>query len=105
MEWNNDKSILEKTEVPDEKTAKKISKERINLPRVLCQKFNIDNTINELEKNNQELLGKWQESVWLKGELFLIVDEDNSALLNGYRLKYDREIGLIYKKEEKNLER
>lgn len=46
-----------------------------------------------------ERLGEWQGSPWLKGELFLILDDKCSADLCGYRLTYDQYDGLLYEKE------
>lgn len=57
-------------------------------------------TIHELERFNKQYLLSWQESPWLKGELILLLDEDQHADLNGYQLFYDKDIGLTYKRKE-----
>jgi len=85
--------------VPESKDAKIIAKQGIRLPNALCQKWNIEGTIKELEKQTLTYLRPWQGSPWLKGELFLILDEQLKATLNGYALRYDEKRGLTYEKE------
>lgn len=94
----NENSILANT-VPDLQTAKLIARQRIRLPNCLCQKWNIDETIKTLEKQTMQYLMAWQESPWLKGELFLILDEKLQTSLNEYCLQYDENKGLMYEKE------
>jgi CRISPR-associated endonuclease/helicase Cas3 len=67
----------------------------VKLPPALATPWNTDKTIDALEESNQGLPGDWQNSPWLKDELFLVLDEDNTAALNGHKLTYDRELGLI----------
>ena len=86
--------------VPSEDEAQKIASQRIRLPHVLTMKWNIEKTIHELERFNKQYLLSWQESPWLKGELILLLDEDQHADLNGYQLFYDKDIGLTYKRKE-----
>ncbi|NLY32000.1 MAG: CRISPR-associated helicase Cas3' [Firmicutes bacterium] len=85
--------------VPDDVVAKTLARQRIRLPNVLGGHWIIDQTIAELEQLNVGLL-VWQESPWLKGELFLILDENSSAHLCGYKLTYDKNDGLLYEKED-----
>lgn len=94
----NENSILANT-VPDLQTAQFIARQRIRLPNCLCQKWNIDETIKTLEKQTMQYLMAWQESPWLKGELFLILDEKLQTSLNEYCLQYDENKGLMYEKE------
>ena len=65
----------------------------IQLPRELC--WNIDETIRELESISLRELWAWQQSDWLKGELFLVLDEHLDAELCGYQLHYDQSYGMI----------
>ena len=44
----------------------------------------------------------WQLSPMLKGELVLLLDDALSVHLGGMFLRYDKETGLSYRKEEKN---
>ncbi len=87
--------------VPDNLLAKTLARQRIRLPNVLGGPWIIDRTIAELEQLNGGLLA-WQESSWLRGELFLILDEDSSAHLCGYKLTYDKNDGLLYEKEDES---
>jgi len=76
--------------------ARAIAECSIQLPRELC--WQIDNTISELERISLLELWAWQQSPWLKGELFLVLDKDLSAELCGYRLQYDKFYGLLLRK-------
>ncbi|MGI6085011.1 MAG: CRISPR-associated helicase Cas3' [Acetivibrionales bacterium] len=67
----------------------------LQLPRELC--WNIDKTIEELEKISLKNLWVWQRSPLLKGELFLILDSQLNTELCGYSLHYDQSYGLISK--------
>lgn len=89
------------TECPPPDIAKKIAQQCIRLPRALCSKYNIDDTIRELENMDNDLKA-WQESYWLRGELILFLDRSLTAELNGYKLSYSREKGMSYEqiKEE-----
>jgi len=101
LPWvENGREILE-TEVPSNELGKAIARQRIRLPRVLCSPWSIDNTIKELEQTVIERLFWWQQSPWLKGDLIVIVDQNYSATLNGYRLTYHPNDGLLYEKEVK----
>jgi hypothetical protein len=75
----------------------------VTLPRSLSSPWNIDKTIDELERDNRKRIpAAWQLSSWLKGELFLVMTwerEGLSARLGRYRLVYDRECGLIAERE------
>lgn len=101
LPWAEDYCELQSGIVPDDNTAKALTRQSVRLPHVFCTPWVIDQTIEELERIKIERLGIWQESSWLKGELFLILDEKCSANLCGYRITYDRDEGLLYEKEEK----
>ena len=85
--------------VPDNDTARLLACQSLRLPHELCYPWVIEKTIQTLEHRNAAL-SRWQESPWLKGELFMLLDENFSLPLNGYRLIYDREIGLTCEKED-----
>ncbi|QIB68679.1 CRISPR-associated helicase Cas3' [Aminipila butyrica] len=78
--------------------AKKISQQTIRLPHIFSYKT--DALIKELEGRNQAELFHWQSEPWLKGSLGIVLDEDNRAMLMGYKLYYDKQYGLIYGREE-----
>lgn len=84
---------------PEMELARALAECSIQLPRELCWKM--DETIKELEKIALNELREWQHSSWLKGELFLILDEHLSTELCGYHLQYDQRYGLLSKKLEK----
>ncbi len=92
-------SELPQNGIPDRELAKILARQRIRLPNILCGPWVIDKTIAELERLNGERLLAWQESPWLKGELFLILDENSSAHLCDYILTYDKNDGLLNEKE------
>ena len=73
-----------------------IAEQRLRLPSRFGQKWNIDKTVSELEKNG---IAEWQKSYLLKGKLVLFVDENNEAELLGYKLRYSYEKGLTCEKE------
>ena len=81
---------------PETELARAMAECSIQLPRELCWK--LDDTIRELETIALHELRAWQQCHWLKGELFLVLDEQLSAELCGYRLQYDRNYGMLSKK-------
>jgi hypothetical protein len=83
---------------PETELARALAECSIQLPRELCWK--VDNTIRELEKIALLELRGWQQSPWLKGELFLVLDEKLSTELCGYHLQYDQDYGMLSKKME-----
>lgn len=98
MLGDQDGSELLQNRVPEQLIAKTLARQRIRLPNKLCGARKIGQTIAELELLNGERLFLWQQSPWLKGELFLILDENMSAYLCGYRLTYNKNDGLLYEK-------
>jgi CRISPR-associated endonuclease/helicase Cas3 len=82
--------------LPDVELARAMAECSIQLPRELC--WNMDETISELEKISLKELSAWQQSPWLKGELFLVLDENLSTELCGYHLQYDQSYGMLSKK-------
>lgn len=84
---------------PPEDVCKVIAQQKLRLPAVFCQTWNVDRTIDELEQMDKHLTG-FQKSHWLKGELFLLLNEDLTRELCGFHVFYSRENGLTYKKAE-----
>ncbi len=78
---------------PNMEHARAMAECSIQLPRELC--WDLDKTIAELEKISLHELRAWQQSHWVKGELFLVLDEQLSAELCGYRLQYDQCYGML----------
>jgi len=87
--------------IPDDDTAKVLAGCCVRLPALFGGEWIIDKAINELEEkmNSIGLVKTWYQSPFLKGALTLILDESMEAMLCGYRIKYDKELGLIHEKE------
>jgi CRISPR-associated endonuclease/helicase Cas3 len=62
----------------------------------------VDRVIAELETTGRKVLPEWQQSHWLKGELFLLLEPDGSGSLCGYQLYYSEEDGMCVEKGEKD---
>ena len=71
--------------------------QRLRLPYVFGLGSKKKETIRELEDKNKKELSPWQLSPWLKGELILLLDQDNQGELNDYKLSYSLEKGLEYR--------
>lgn len=84
---------------PDEDSARRIARDSLRLPSALCMPHKIDGVIEELEAQGSAEVPMWQNSPWLHGCLFLVLDANNEAALSGYRLKYDGFLGLTYQKQ------
>ncbi len=102
LHWKDSPQIqrgISPSSVPDSQTARMLAQQSLRLPYSLSHEGIIDQTIRDLEASNQPLT-KWQESPWLKGMLFLILDKDHKTTLCGYRLAYHRDMGLLCEKEK-----
>jgi CRISPR-associated endonuclease/helicase Cas3 len=87
--------------IPEDGLARMIASCRLRLPSEFDAEWRIDETIKKLEEIcAKEHLEEWQKSGWLKGELFLILNEDRKTALCGYQLTYDQHMGLISEKLE-----
>ncbi len=82
---------------PDSRFAKALAACTIRLPASLTNYGRMDKVINTLEAT---YYSGWQQSPWLAGELVLALDEDNSAIVAGYRLRYDKLRGLLIDRVE-----
>lgn len=98
LQKDGDKIIRD---VPNDKLAKVIAGCSVSLPVYFTQKWNIDNTITELEelilKYNLDIL---YESYWLAGELFIVLDENYEMKLLDKYIVYDEKYGLSIKEKE-----
>lgn len=99
LPWQNDGKMMSAMEKPDCGTERLIAGQRLRLPRMLCTQWAISETIQALEAMTGEV-AVWQNAPLIKGELFLLLDEDFSANICGKMLRYDKDIGLIVEKEE-----
>ena len=85
---------------PSEEEAMEIARQRLRLPHRLCISYQIDQTVEQLERQTQQAVGEWQYSKWLQGELFLIFDRNRTAKIGTTRLTYSVQNGLETEKEE-----
>lgn len=102
LPWQCGGAAVAANAVPSKDEAIAILRQRLRLPSFFSKRWNIDSTINELEKMNAERLAEWQNSPYLKGELVLLFDESLSAKIGSTTLKYDKNIGLTYERENDN---
>lgn len=92
-----DNDIYEKMDDPQ--ISKLIAANTLKLPQILTENYNINKTINFLEKYNLEYLPKFQESAWLKGSLGIIFNENGFFEIGDYILKYSNKYGLSYERK------
>ena len=87
---------------PEEPLAKIIAGCHVRLPAYFGKEWIADKVIDELETAmvKEGIAAAWYKSYWLKGALCLILDDNLEAELCGCRLKYERQTGLAYEKEE-----
>lgn len=90
----------EVSECPDDEECRRIAEQKLRLPTMFCQSWNIDKNIRELKNNCMKYIAGWQNSPWLKNQLVLFLDEDLKGELNGYDLHYSFEKGLEFTKKE-----
>ncbi|MDR3344779.1 MAG: CRISPR-associated helicase Cas3' [Oscillospiraceae bacterium] len=97
---------LSECETPPMELAKRIACCSVNLPPRLCKPWQIEKTITELELRSRRF-NAWQQSPWLRGELYLVLDSELSAELCGVKLRYSEKYGFeeTGKKEEDEDER
>ncbi len=88
--------------ITDPIIAKKVAQNTLRLPMSLSKAYNIDQTINELERYNNSHLSQWRNSSWLKGSLGIIFDKNNEFILNGFKLLYDEKYGVTIERLDKN---
>lgn len=101
LPWIHDGKELDRYREPPADVARELARCSVQLPVSVCGRFDeLDATIEYLEQLNKDTLAVWQQSPWLRGELFLILDEQLSTRLKDYRLSYHPDYGLEYAKEE-----
>lgn len=89
-------------QVPTPQEARELARHSLRLPPAFCHEYVIDQTIRELEEASLPLAA-WQQSPWLKGLLFLVLDEELRARLGGRLLRYSKELGLLLEEEKELL--
>ena len=98
--WRQDGRAVAADEPPCWEDSLQIARQRLRLPGYFSRRWKIDEVIRELEEQNRTILPQWQQSPMLKGELVLLLDENLTANLAHTIIRYDREDGLTYQKEE-----
>jgi hypothetical protein len=79
----------------NERLAQAVASCIVTLPMNMCTPWRIDVVIEALEKDCIEQLPKaWQQSAWLRDELFLILDEDMCTQVLDFKLNYNQKYGL-----------
>lgn len=97
LPWIENGAELDRHREPSEEIARKLAQCSVRLPAAVCGKpKELDANIERLRQSNRQLLGAWQQSSWLRGELFLILDEHLQAEFGNYRLTYHPDFGLDY---------
>ena len=85
---------------PTPELAKAVVNCTLRLPAIFAATWNIDRVIKALEVKmiSEGIVEEWYKSYWLKGALFLILNENMETRLEDYILRYDRYLGLSYEK-------
>lgn len=103
LPWIGNGAELDPYVEPPAHIARKLARCSIRLPAAVCGKYReFDATIAYLEQINREWLSAWQLSPWLRGELFLILDDQLTAEFGKFRLIYHRQYGLDYTLKEED---
>ncbi|MDR3084879.1 MAG: CRISPR-associated helicase Cas3', partial [Christensenellaceae bacterium] len=100
LPWIEGGRLIEHDRMPDDDLGFTIAGCSVSLLSELAKPWNIDETIKELEKQKAKAIPPaWEESHWLRGELFLVLDEAFCCELQGKKLHYDQKYGLSIEKE------
>lgn len=86
------------SDLPSYARDKIIAEQVIRLPSALT--LNINSAIDQLETITSQHFPDWQKSVWLKGDVALILDENMTTSFNGWKITYSSDLGLNYEKED-----
>lgn len=95
LPWQSDGTSYDPAVCPDEDHCKLIAGQKLRLPSVFCSEWAYEKVIRELEEMDRHLTG-FQNSPLLKGELFLLLDENFTAELYGYTVTYSQSSGLSH---------
>jgi len=84
----------------DDVESKEIAQQLIRIPIAITPSPNkIVQAITDLEKLTSRFFLGWQNDIWLKGALALIVDQNLTVDFAGWHLSYSSKLGLEYEKE------
>lgn len=85
-------TVVAKDQPPEPAIAWQLATSTVRLPYRFSKPAVFDRALDQLE---HETDAGWQESALLRGQLQLCLDESFEATLANYRLRYDRNLGLI----------
>lgn len=80
--------------------SKRIAEQLIRIPSAVISEYNIDKAIRKLEKKTRILFPEWEDDVWLKGALAMVLDDNLKADFNGWHLGYSDKCGLSYERND-----
>ena len=100
LPWRESGKAVAPDSPPPPEIALQIARQKLKLPAFFSKAWNIEKTIAQLEDSNRKFLPQWQLSPMLRGELVLLLDETMSARLADVMICYDKDVGLIYRKDE-----
>ena len=78
--------------IPGKNDSLKMMSQRIRLPSLVNRRWDI--VIEELTAINQYELSAWQDSMILKGQLFLLLDDNLTTELANFTISYYQNTGL-----------
>ncbi len=105
LPWSEGGAKVSRDRQPSPEEARKIARQKMNLPFIFNIGMNSVKAINELEAKNIIMFPEWQRAGLLKGELILLLDENNQTELCDFLLTYTRDKGLIVTKGKEENER
>lgn len=100
--WIEGGAILSNTDL-NEDFASIMAECTVSLPRAISAPWREAETIKALEEDNLRFPVVWRQSPWIRGELILAMrleDGARVAELDGWRLTYDRNYGLMATRED-----
>ncbi|PWM52022.1 MAG: CRISPR-associated helicase/endonuclease Cas3 [Bacillota bacterium] len=100
LPWQQGGCAVPADRPPSQEEGLQIARQKLRLPGYFSRRWNIDQVIEELERQNRTILPQWQQAPMLRGELVLLLDETLTAHLAQVVLQYDQADGLTYRKEE-----
>ena len=55
-----------------------------------------EHLIDQLRRSNSvDIPAKWSESEWLNGEMFVMLDDELQATVDGKMIRYDEKMGMM----------
>lgn len=93
--------LNKRASIIDDLTDKTIARQVIRLPVALTSNNGkIEQVISQLTADTKQIFPDLRQRLWLKDSLVLLLNEDNTRSLEGYRLAYSQTFGLSYVKED-----